>query len=975
MQSANTIGSRDLGPISTSIEDSGFTIPTISAPVPPRSEEYDRSHQNADGAEKDTTQSDDIAVQKSLGIDGTPKESQTVGPSTTLPLLADDASKPSDPVLQQLEVGSKPDGAHTVRPPPKEKQEERLEDTDSSRDGHVPKPSSGTDLAEGRSSAHSGDHAHHSLSQSRQEFEPEVPPAQPSENDGSLESQIGLSREATAVGGSSFTPDEQLRLEEAQSLQGHVTDLHARVSTPQTPDTTVAKEAPSAPEQANKDAELEAQTGNIEFKPFDNYRRGQRIVDEASEISGFRNSAYPGLAGDVAKDVTFSQRPPMRIDTELSQQAEQSRSSSFKKPLENNAAVTHTPPDSATSARASHSSAPAQSPPERMTTRVSSGALRHKSVSEILGETSKPVTPHTDKASNERTTTDTNRDAAGLQSPRSSVSVTSPDTAAFRLRLNELKEKDKSKLSTVIFARKQPLQPTRHSENLRHREPDVTEEKTKNTDYFYPLIHAQAATPPRAQLLNRLIGSAAKTLTTANHYVDYHEQQDCRILSKIEQLQKANRWSLRQMERSAEPERPTVHWDVLLSQMKWLRTDFREERKWKIAAASSVANWCAQWVSGSKEERVALQVKVRPQPHVHSAASRSTPTPDLIPSAEDDSSDGAEDEVGNVDVFSGKAPAAIFSMAPDTFYFGLQKTPSAEKLLQELPLYHPSLEVQQAALHHSRVQSDKDWKTPLLPVSKFGDGKLLSHDEGPPRKKSRYDYAELDEVHQFSLELPDSDPRTLGLRPEQDDVALFNPENKHIRDRIHAGHAFRPPSEHVMPSQSFFESRHASQWTQSEDDELRRLVREYAYNWSLISSCLSVPSSFSSAAERRTPWECFERWIGLEGLPAEMAKTQYFRAYHARLQAAQTTHEAQQQLLQQQQGNNAPLRRRSTQPFLVERRRNTKHVHLVNAMKNLARKREAVPKKAEKGSGSVPSLPSTLSLVPYVRAIHFGHSG
>lgn len=157
-----------------------------------------------------------------------------------------------------------------------------------------------------------------------------------------------------------------------------------------------------------------------------------------------------------------------------------------------------------------------------------------------------------------------------------------------------------------------------------------------------------------------------------------------------------------------------------------------------------------------------------------------------------------------------------------------------------------------------------------------------------------------------------------------------------------------------MPSQSFFESRHSSQWTQPEDDELRRLVREFAYNWSLISSCLSVPSAFSSGAERRTPWECFERWIGLEGLPAEMAKTQYFRAYHARLQAAQTTHEAQQQLLQQQQqqgsnGPHMPPRRRSTQPVQVERRRNTKHVHLVNAMKNLARKREAVPKKAEKG--------------------------
>lgn len=541
-----------------------------------------------------------------------------------------------------------------------------------------------------------------------------------------------------------------------------------------------------------------------------------------------------------------------------------------------------------------------------------------------------------------------------MQSPRSSISTTSPDPATFRLRLNELKDKDRSKLSTVVFARKQPPQSTQHSDNIHFRDTQASEAKVRNTEYFLPLFNAQAATPPQSQLLNKLIGTASKTLTTANYYMDFHEQQDCRILTRIQHLQNANRWSLRQLERSVEPERPTVHWDVLLSQMKWLRTDFREERKWKTAAASSMAGWCAQWVTSSKEERVALQVKVRTPPSIRPIEPESAPTPDLVPSAEDDSSDAPEDEALNVDIFQGTAPAAIFYMAPEMFYFGLEKTPLTEKLLQELPLYQPSIPTQQAALHQSSARSDMEWKAPILPVSKFNEGSLVGHDEGPPRKRSRYDYADLDEQPLEVRTLGDGNP---DLRPGQDEVALFNPENKHIRDRIHAGHAFRPPSEHVMPSQSFFESRNSSQWTQAEDDELRRLVREYAYNWSLVSTCLSVSSHFSSGAERRTPWECFERWIGLEGLPAEMAKTPYFRAYHAKLQAAQASHEAQQQALQQRDGSNAPhmpLRRRSTQPFLIERRKNTKHVHLVNAMKNLARKREAALKKQEEGMNVVP---------------------
>lgn len=931
------------------------------------------------GLDEGDAQQDDIAegrIPPSSNVGS--GESQTVKILETLAPLPEEASKPSISVAERLEGQSRPGGARTVHLPPKEKQEERLENLESSSPYDDDQTPSRPNTIDGYSAALSISHlAPQNDSQRQGRIEPPTSTTQPedigapaAEGDGVLKSQPEIARSDAALSGSPFPSDEQFRLQEAHSIQEHIADKHTGLSTRHTPDLTTAQDtSDSALGELDKPTEPSTQISVIGTRPVDNFRHGQEDAAEPSEVSGLRNHAYTGLAGGVAKDITFSQRPPMRIDTELSQQTDSSKTSYFKKPLESTAVSTHTPPDSATSARASQSSAQAQSPPERMTTRVSSGALRHKSVSEILGETPKSTTP-ADKVLTERTTSDINRGAAGVQSSRSSVSLTSPDPATFRLRLNELKEKDKSKLSTVIFARKQPLQSARHSENLRPGETDVVEAKIKNTEYLYPLIHAQAASPPRAQLLNRLIGSASKTLTTSNHYVDYHEQQDCRILSRIEQLQKANGWSLRQVERSAEPERPLVHWDVLLSQMRWLRTDFREERKWKVAAASSLANWCARWIASSKEGRVALQVRTRPRPPVRTRASESVSPPELTPSAEDDSSDAADDETDNADVFLEEAPAAIFSMAPEMFYFGLEKTASAEKLLQELPLFQPSTEVQQAALSHDRVCSDKDWKPALLPVSRFAEGKIVSHEEGPPRKKSRYDYVELDEEDRFpSSDASCTGDETLQPRAEQDDVALFNPENKHIRDRIHAGHAFRPPSEHIMPSQTFFESRHSSQWTQPEDDELRRLVREFTYNWSLISSCLSVPSAFSSGAERRTPWECFERWIGLEGLPAEMAKTPYFRAYHARLQAAQTTHEAQQQLLLQQQGGSTshmPPRRRSTQPVQVERRRNTKHVHLVNAMKNLARKREAVPKKAEKGNfvTSTSPITSALSILP-----------
>lgn len=910
-------------------------------------------HSHTNDVEKHATAISKVVNELDVGVTADSIESQVIRPVETASLLADDANNLSEPGSAHLEAENRRDGVHSVHLAPKEQQEERWENLDSAKSdlGRQPSFSHGADGDRSPAQLPSR-HSPHETSQPDKEpnhqISTELDLSQGTgqiEGDGLLNAQTPKARSDAVIDGSPYVAtDEQLQLKEVQPSGGQNSEPHLEILPLETSNNTGPNDTYSRLNEVDKEPQPTSPISNSEVQPIQGFERDQQHVGVASQFSGLRNHVHPGMASDIAKDITFSQRPPMRIDTGIS--SESSKVLSFKKPLESGVASSHTPPDSATSARASQGSAQAHSPPERMTTRVSSGALRHKSVSEILGEIPKPVTPHLDKSVTERINIDSGRDA-GLQSPKSSISVASPDPATFRLRLSELKEKEKSKLSTVVFARKQQLQPDRNMEKQRSWETEVAEVKARNYEYFLPLFHAQATSPPRAPAINRLIGSASKTLTTENHYVDYHEQQDCRILSRIDQLQRTNRWSLRQLERSVEPTRPTLHWDVVLSQMKWLRTDFREERKWKMVAASSVANWCAQWVTSSREERLVLQIKARSPPSIQ--APETAPTPDLVPSGEDDLSDAAEDETDNITDLSRKAPAAIFSMAPDMFYFGLERTPSADKLLQELPLYQPSVEIQQAALLQSRGTPDKEWKTAILPVSRFAEGKLISHNEGPPRKKSRYEYANADDDREYlSTGVADSDDKTPDPPPKQDDVALFNPENKHIRDRIHAGHAFRPPSEHVMPSQSFFESRNSSQWTHAEDDELRRLVREYAYNWSLISSCLSFPSAYSSGAERRTPWECFERWIGLEGLPAEMAKTQYFRAYHQRLQAAQTTHEAQQQGLQQQQAGNIPPRRRSTQPFWVERRRNMKHVHLVNAMKNLARKREATIKKPEK---------------------------
>ena len=637
-------------------------------------------------------------------------------------------------------------------------------------------------------------------------------------------------------------------------------------------------------------------------------------------------------SGQIRRAGSVGSKPTMRIDTRTGNSTDtklRGSGSIMESPL---------PMTSSATPRRAPGSASAGHSPHRRETRIASGALERRSVSDILGETPKS-SPYVMKST--------------ADSPISAGTRESFDLATSKGRLadREKLEKERSKLSTVVFAKPQTGETDESAKALRRVSGEVLPRRGEQRDYLLTLFESKAYSPPRSAPLASLLQSAHKTLATADHLIEYQEQMNCRTLKRIYQLQSADRWALRQHQRAVEPARPTSHWDFLLDHAKWMRTDFREERKWKLAAARGVAEWCAEWVASNAKERRLLQVKVKPPKRLAPAreaedvvmadqpgpVESSDSTPDLVASAEDDSvSDGFIEDP--VDIHTSNAPAAIFSLGSSDFSYPINKTPAADKMFNELPLYEPAKIEPDAAKSDLAERLDARWKTDIVAVSRFATCKLRVQDWKVPSKRSRYEYAE------------DSPPPkdTVPLPPEQTDVALFMPENKHIRDRIHPGHSFRPPSEHPMPSQAFFESRSSSQWLPAEDDELRRLVKEYSYNWSLISSCLSPRSLFVSGADRRTPWECFERWIGLEGLPADMLKTPYFKAYHSRIEAANRHVIAQQEAAQRQSDNpQMPLRKRTTTPVHIERKRNQKHLAMLDAMRKLAKKRETAIQKQQ----------------------------
>jgi chromatin modification-related protein VID21 len=943
-----------------------------------------------------------------------------VDPQKTIPISADDAGEQPGPVVDGMGLHETHHKAATVHLPPKEVQEQHLRDKVHQRregqPGHLSinlPPRDGGRLAEPLSSPGSTIGAHSATTPAlhdastdtspdnegsrydaermeSKEEDVQTPPelketpeevAQKEVHDRILKAQMEISRNEI-LGSSPTGADAQLRLEEQDASTEPI--VEARIDGLQTGGSTAALETRAPADQLTKkagevvqdtveDKEVDAvptpedetmtgiETSNAEPKGPEREPKDREVADSEAE-----EPTPPGEAMDVdtttindsfESNAALESRPGTSpVAPEEPEQADQSVSESKKSSVTPAASTPRKTP-----------STPAAAPPtlQRMITRVGSGAMRHKSVSEILGEIPRPNTLSSSERSPAKGATDS-ESAGSSKSPSRSGTPQSPSSRV-RSLVEKAKEKERSKLSTVVFPGPARAHQKPSSNDTALMPSGSKPSSAAEDDYFMPLFLATITADKRGvPSLDNLLASAHKTITTPNAYVPIMENQSIKVLRRIYGLQSANKWSLRQPKRSPEPARPTTHWDVLLQEAKWMRTDFREERKWKMAVARNLASACAEWVAANPEDRKLLQVKATPPKSPVPAAEPSKdvemadassqdvqPTPDLVASGEADSPMDDFDDEPRLNLLETVAPTAIFTLQDDDVVFGLRRSPTSDKLLSELPMYGAPLTVPQSELPTSDIDPDRFWKRPALPLSKYVEGRMELKSEGPPRKKSRFEYEDEDD-DEDQVVFGESNSKRPILPPEQTHVALFNPEHKHIRDRIHSSHQFRPPSEFQMPLQSFFESRTASQWTWDEDNELKGHVRDYSYNWSLISSMLTSKSLFSSGAERRTPWECFERWIHLEGLPADMQKTHYFRAYTSRIEAANRNVMAQAAQAPQQanaSGQVQPPRRRTTTSVRVERRRNQKHLTLVDAMRKLAKKRETSIQKQQHAAG------------------------
>ncbi|KAF9159697.1 chromatin modification- protein VID21, partial [Actinomortierella ambigua] len=268
-------------------------------------------------------------------------------------------------------------------------------------------------------------------------------------------------------------------------------------------------------------------------------------------------------------------------------------------------------------------------PPERMVTRGVSGAIRHRSVDEILGtatERSPPASSGTKIPQQEKSSPS----STPVPSPAPSVHTTSPAptsalaSAATTNRLitpgamattssslaNGL---DKSNVIKLISTKKTPPRTTtppvmkrsesRHGSRYDPMDGHSSGRNSRHVDLYAWQLMVQS------QPMYKALQTASKALTTKDWKVAREELKLMRAMQRIEALKAGNRWSFKQMKKHRAPPRTKTHWDHLLDEMRWMQVDFKEERRWKVATAYQVSRWVMAWHEAEDKSTVCIHRK------------------------------------------------------------------------------------------------------------------------------------------------------------------------------------------------------------------------------------------------------------------------------------------------------------------------------------------------------------------------------
>ncbi|RUP11987.1 hypothetical protein BC936DRAFT_139874 [Jimgerdemannia flammicorona] len=226
-------------------------------------------------------------------------------------------------------------------------------------------------------------------------------------------------------------------------------------------------------------------------------------------------------------------------------------------------------------------------PPERMVTRGVSGAIRHKSVDEIISERSAGIHPSSTRTS-----------------PATTPTIEKPKYPMIRMTAKRPPQRTITPPSRRMDSKHYYAQTYGG-----HKYPEAPREHSKAVDLYawHMRIHKQP--------LYKVLQTAGKVLSTRDWKIARDELKLLRAMQRIETLKANHAWGFKQLKRHKAVPRTKTHWDQLLDEMKWMQTDFKEERRWKIATAYEVARWVMEWHEADDKQNVCVRRR-SPSPRI-----------------------------------------------------------------------------------------------------------------------------------------------------------------------------------------------------------------------------------------------------------------------------------------------------------------------------------------------------------------------
>lgn len=390
----------------------------------------------------------------------------------------------------------------------------------------------------------------------------------------------------------------------------------------------------------------------------------------------------------------------------------------------------------------------------------------------------------------------------------------------------------------------------------------------------------------QSQPLYKQLQQAKKVLTTQDWMLARDELKSIKAITNIENLKKKNMWSQRQLKRQKTMPRTKTHWDLLLDEMKWMRTDYKEERKWKMANAYMLAQAVMEWHQVPDKSSVCIKLKSS-----HSISDKQAPS--SSPSRQIEPLE-TEASVSN-DVSMPKAQPINTNKAQGTKDTDDEEEEDddddeeddeEEEEEDEAQEYHNIISPQIIQTYNELLQTLNPEQSILLlddqhqydMISLLFPDLLLytAPDSDCIGNDPYFDEAEYSRIVPFKLStqriILSGNQKLSRKRNADGDQVKILPRHERYDNTPQVSPLFAPkkskdapaiqPPIPKAPSSSSSSSSNAivaSAWSEDDDLCLIQLIIQYSFNWDLICDAFNAIRS-SINGEKRTPWDCHERW-------------------------------------------------------------------------------------------------------------------